>query len=106
MEELAIKFGMGLLGLLTFVVFTSFDKLKDPGYGLNDHFKENHKRWIWAVSMLILIVSTIQLEPKIGGLINSSIGLDLVDATGSYWVTGLALAKFIKTTVKKAEDNG
>jgi len=103
MQGLLLNFGMGLLGLLTFVIFTSFDKIKDKNYGLNDHFNENYKRWAWALSMLILIVLTIHIEPAIAETINSVIGLDLITKAGSYWLTGVVLAKFVKNTVDKVE---
>jgi hypothetical protein len=103
MNSLLLNFGMGILGLLTFVVFTSFDKIKDKNYGLTQHFNENYKRWIWALSMLILIIVTVHLEPAIAEFINNLIGLDLITKAGSYWATGVVLAKFVKNTVDKVE---
>ena len=101
MNTIILNFLMGILGFITYIVFTSFEEIKDKKYGLKQHFLENYVRWIWGVVMLSLIVFTLYLEPGIGELLDKAIGLDLISSTGSFWFAGITLAGFIKGVVKR-----
>ena len=99
--EILINFGMGILGILTYIVFVSREQLLDKNYTLKMHFEENYKRWAWALSMLALMVLVLKLEPSVGDAINSMFGLDVIHKTGSYFLIGTTLSGYIKGVIKK-----
>jgi len=99
--EIVINFGIGLLGIVTYIVFVSKDELIDKRYTLKIHFQENYKRWAWALTMLLLMVLVLYIEPEIGEAINNVFGLNVVDNTGSYFIIGSTLSGYVKGMIKK-----
>ena len=99
--EILINFGMGILGIITYIVFVSKEQISDPNYTLKMHFQENYKRWAWALSMLALMVVVLKLEPAIAESINSILGLNVIDKTGSYFLIGTTLSGYVKGIIKK-----
>lgn len=95
-----INFAMGILGILTFIVFVSKEQISDPNYTLKMHFQQNYKRWVWALSMLLLMVIVLHIEPTIAESINSVFGLNVIDKSGSYFLIGTTLSGYVKGMVK------
>lgn len=99
--ELLFNILIGILGIVFYVGWNSREYLKNNSFSIKTHFNENWKRWIWAVSMLVLMTFVLWVEPKLSEALKTFTGLDIANERGAYFTTGLALAGLIKGVVKK-----
>ena len=65
---------------------------------------DNKAFWIWSISMVLLLLMVVTIEPTIATSIKTLIGLDIANEPASFFSLGWALALAANGAVKKKLD--
>ncbi len=99
--EILLNIGIGLLGVIIFIVWNSREYIMTGTFSPRIHIRENWKRWAWAITMLVALTLVIKVDISIAEGVKSFTGLDFTNELGSYFTAGSALAAMVKGVVKK-----
>ena len=91
MEQILIRMGVGLIGILFYAFMTARDKNDKDTLNIKMYFKNNILRWGLAVCILMIVSIFIEIAPEGGVLIKSATGLDVTAELASFGSLGYFL---------------
>lgn len=104
MLELLINFGTGILGLLTYSVYNSRSYIMDNTFSFKKGMKENWKRMLWVVTMILLLVIIYKILPEAFSKMTGLDGFEIPGTVekGTFFGIAILLSKNVKLLVKKS----
>ena len=85
-------FGLGVLGILFYAVFSVQKKIKKDGFSPRKFFVENKRFWIWGIILHMFISVFSVVIPDIVDLLHT-LGFAIEeDSAGGWILLGVALA--------------
>lgn len=99
--ETLLNIGIGILGVIFYVLFTSRTQIAQKDFVLSEHLKTNKNRWLWTISIIVTIAVLLQIEPSLIDSIKSFTGVDFNATRASYFSLAIALAALIRGEVNK-----
>lgn len=100
MEALFFKLGIAILGIVFYTVFKSLDHLTIWDWKV--FVKENIKRWIWALTVIIIVSVLLHLLPETAEAIKTFTGIDVSTEPASFFTLGLGLSAMVRQATKTA----
>ena len=97
MEQIGIRIGMGIIGILFYALLTARDKNDEGTLSIKDYIKNNVMRWGIALLILIVLAVFMFIEPNGGGVIESATGFALTSELMSF----ASLGYFLVSSARK-----
>ncbi|UOY07731.1 hypothetical protein L0P88_04070 [Muricauda sp. SCSIO 64092] len=97
-----IKVVLGLLGIIIYAVWKVKEHLSQ--FQWKKFIGDNKAFWLWSISMVLLLLMVVTIEPNIATAIKTLIGLDISNEPASFFSLGWALALAANGAVKKKLD--
>lgn len=99
MIEILQNFGLGVLGLAIYVLWSVREYLRE--FDLHKLVRENKAFWYWSMAMLLASSTLLVVAPDSASAIKTMTGLDLFSETMSYVSLGIALGGISSSIPKK-----
>lgn len=96
------KFLLALLGILIYATWKVRDHLHEFSFTIL--IKRNKVFWIWALTMITLVLLVTTLSPDTSSAIKTMIGLDVDGEPSSFLLMGWSLSALSNTISKKKID--
>lgn len=103
--EILTNIFAGTLAILFFLGWHSREYLFNKTWSAKVHLKENWKRWVWTLSMLILTALIYQIIPEALDQMFGITGFSIKATTSKvlFFGFGLMYSRIVKTKIPKSE---
>lgn len=98
--ETALLIVMGILGIIFYNLAKAKEYIADNTFSLAIFIKDNIMKWIWSTLVILVVATTLLLEPKANEVIKLFTGLDLENTKAGWLLFGAGLCGFIRNAKK------
>lgn len=95
-----VKWFLGLLGVVVYAIWKVREHLAT--FDFKKLLRENRAFWIWAVSMITVVLLILTISPETASAIKTMIGLDVGGEPASFLLLGWSLSALSNEIGKKS----